>query len=134
MKGPDGGDGLGNGHASLDDATVGMPVMGAREPQHDDAPEADTSEGEAPPRDDPEGRLLSREDLARLVDRLRGELSPLGLQLFHDLVVHEEPIASVAARTGMSVAAVQAWSSRLKRRIAALAAELDAEVRSTRLE
>ena len=48
MSGTDGGDGLGNGHASLDDATVGMPVMGAREPQHDDAPEADTSEGEAP--------------------------------------------------------------------------------------
>jgi segregation and condensation protein B len=32
VSGPDGGNGLGNGHAPLDDATVGMPVMGAPEP------------------------------------------------------------------------------------------------------
>jgi segregation and condensation protein B len=32
VSGPDRGNGLGNGHAPLDDATVGMPVMGAPEP------------------------------------------------------------------------------------------------------
>ncbi len=44
--------------------------------------------------------------------------------LFERLLVNEEPIAQVAADLKMSVAAVQAWSSRLKRRAAALAEEL----------
>jgi segregation and condensation protein B len=57
VSGSDGGDGLGNGHASLDDATVGMPVMGAPEPQHEDAPEANTSEVEAPEAEEIAGSL-----------------------------------------------------------------------------
>ncbi|KYF57262.1 hypothetical protein BE08_22265, partial [Sorangium cellulosum] len=43
-------------------------------------------------------------------------------ELFEALVVDREPIASVCARTGMSTSAVQAWSSRLRRRLAALVA------------
>jgi RNA polymerase sigma-70 factor (ECF subfamily) len=42
--------------------------------------------------------------------------------------MEQEPIVDVAARTGMSISAVQAWSSRLKRRIAGILAELSVDV------
>lgn len=71
--------------------------------------------------DDPEATVLARDQLERPLGLLRAELSPLGLELFEALLVEEEPIASVCARTGMSTSAVQAWSSRLKRRLAELA-------------
>ena len=71
----------------------------------------------------PEERLLSRDALERLVDLLRAELSPLGLEMFRCLLVEEESIASVSERTGMSTSAVQAWSSRLRRMVQRLAAE-----------
>lgn len=71
----------------------------------------------------PEERLLSRDALERLVDLLRAELSPLGLEMFRCLLVEEESIANVSERTGMSTSAVQAWSSRLRRMVQRLAAE-----------
>ncbi|WP_437571840.1 RNA polymerase sigma factor [Sorangium sp. So ce542] len=83
----------------------------------DDAPE----EG-ARSDDDPEARVLARDALERPLGLLRAELSPLGRELLEALLIEEEPIAAVCARTGMSTAAVQAWSSRLKRRLAELAA------------
>ncbi|XXX78610.1 sigma factor [Sorangium sp. So ce134] len=83
----------------------------------DDAPEEGARSG-----DDPEARVLARDQLARPLGLLRAELSPLGRELFEALLIEEEPIASVCARTGMSTSAVQAWSSRLKRRFAELAA------------
>ncbi|WP_437636725.1 RNA polymerase sigma factor [Sorangium sp. So ce854] len=83
----------------------------------DDAPE-----GGALSEDDPEATVLARDQLERQLGALRAELSPLGLELFEALVVDGEPIASVCARTGMSTSAVQAWSSRLRRRLAALVA------------
>lgn len=83
----------------------------------DDAPE----EG-ARSDDDPEARVLARDALERPLGLLRAELSPLGLSLLEALLIEEEPIASICARTGMSACAVQAWSSRLKRRFAELAA------------
>lgn len=89
----------------------------------EDAPDA-----QAPPGDDPEASLLARDRLQHVLDVLRAELSPLGMSLFQALVVEEEAIASVASRTGMSISAVQAWSSRLKRRIAAILDELSVDV------
>ncbi|WP_187345873.1 RNA polymerase sigma factor [Sorangium cellulosum] len=83
----------------------------------DDAPE----EG-ARSDDDPEARVLARDALERPLGLLRAELSPLGRELLEALLIEEEPIAAVCARTGMSTAAVQAWSSRLKRRLPELAA------------
>ncbi|XYH99721.1 hypothetical protein ACMHYB_08150 [Sorangium sp. So ce1128] len=83
----------------------------------DDAPE-----GSARSEDDPEATVLARDQIERHLGLIRAELSPLGLELFEALVVDEEPIASVCARTGMSTSAVQAWSSRLRRRLAALVA------------
>ncbi|MGK3990474.1 sigma-70 family RNA polymerase sigma factor [Sorangium sp. So ce136] len=83
----------------------------------DDAPE-----GSARSADDPEATVLARDQIERHLGLIRAELSPLGLELFEALIVDEEPIASVCARTGMSASAVQAWSSRLRRRLAALVA------------
>lgn len=76
---------------------------------------------------DPEARVLSRAELEWLLDEVRARLSPMGLELFYALVVREEAIPSVCARTGLSTAAVQAWSSRLKRLVQALAVEQRAE-------
>ncbi|WP_437678118.1 hypothetical protein [Sorangium sp. So ce131] len=84
----------------------------------DDAPEEGARSG-----DDPEAAVLARDQLERHLGQLRAELSPLGLSLLEALVLEEEPIASVCARTGMSTSAVQAWSSRLRRRLAELGGE-----------
>lgn len=67
---------------------------------------------------DPELRIASRQAVAKLFERVHGELSPLGVLLFQRLILDEEPIAGVAASLDMSVSAVQAWSSRLKRLLA----------------
>ena len=48
----------------------------------------------------------------------------MGRVMFERLLVQDEEIARVAADLGMTVPAVQAWSSRLRRRIAALSEEL----------
>jgi len=75
----------------------------------------------------PEERLLSRDALERLVDLIRAELSPLGLEMFRCLLVEEESIASVSSRTGMTTSAVQAWSSRLRRLVQKLGAEIEGD-------
>lgn len=78
---------------------------------------------------DPELSIASRQVVHRLFERVQAELSPLGMELFHRLIVDEEPIASVAASMSMSTSAVQAWSSRLKRLLAKLWTEMtEAEV------
>ena len=75
----------------------------------------------------PEAQVISRDAITRLLDLVRSELSPVGLDMFHRLIVDEEPIASVCAATGMSTSAVQAWSSRLKRLVRGLAREVLSE-------
>lgn len=78
----------------------------------------------APDEPGPEARLVSRDALLHVVDLVRAEVSPLGLQMFHALIVNEESIGAVAERAGMTTSAVQAWSSRLKRLVARLAGEV----------
>lgn len=87
------------------------------------------AEGHEEPRghDDPELDLASRQAIQQLFDLVRAELTPLGRDLFQRLILDEEPIASVCAATGMSTSAVQAWSSRLKRLVQKLAAEIVAD-------
>ena len=75
---------------------------------------------------DAELQVSSREQLARLVDRLREALSPRGLELFHRLVVEEESVEAVCASTGMTRDAVYAWKSRIGKVVRKLAAELEA--------
>jgi RNA polymerase sigma-70 factor (ECF subfamily) len=73
----------------------------------------------------PEGPVASRQLFARVLDRLRGEVSPRGLELFYALVVHEEPLDAVCARFAMSADSVYAWRSRLLKRARAILVELN---------
>src|SRR4051794_5316415 len=99
---------------------------GRRSPWTEAATELEELErnlGEVP---DFEVRVSSREQIARLVDRLRDALSPRGLELFHRLLVEEESVESVCASTGMSADAVYAWKSRIAKVVRKLAAEMAA--------
>jgi RNA polymerase sigma-70 factor (ECF subfamily) len=96
---------------------------GRRSPWSEVATELDELEkslGETP---DAELLISSREQLARLVDRLREALSPRGLELFHRLIVNEESVDSVCSSTGMTSDAVYAWRSRITKVVRKLAAE-----------
>jgi len=71
-----------------------------------------------------EREAVSRDTLARLLDRLTEELSPLGRHLFELLLVEEVPVAEATARTGLSSDAIYTWRSRLRRLARRLLAEL----------
>jgi RNA polymerase sigma-70 factor (ECF subfamily) len=73
----------------------------------------------------PDRPLASREQLALILERLRERLSPLGLQLFYDLIVEEKSVAEVSSTTGMSVDALYAWRSRLGRLVQKIAHEVE---------
>jgi RNA polymerase sigma-70 factor (ECF subfamily) len=92
-------------------------------------PRQETSWGEdeidAPAPDcGPEEVTAGREHLARLLDRLREEASPLGYRLFHLLFVQELSLPEVRAASGLSTDAVYAWRSRLRRLAQSLLAEM----------
>jgi RNA polymerase sigma-70 factor (ECF subfamily) len=73
---------------------------------------------------DPEPAAVSRDLLAVLLDRLRLALTPLGMNLFQLLYVEERAPEEVAASARMSLDAVYAWRSRLRKIVATLADEL----------
>jgi DNA-directed RNA polymerase specialized sigma24 family protein len=81
------------------------------------------------PADDasPEASVLGRESLTAVLDAARAEMTPLGLSLFQQLVIHQDSVAEVCARTGMSAASVHAWHSRIRKLLRRIAAELEAE-------
>ena len=72
----------------------------------------------------PEVRTTSRDLLERLLSRLREELSPLGWHLFDLLFVQQLTVPETVERAEMSLDAVYAWRSRLRRRARALHEEL----------
>jgi RNA polymerase sigma factor (sigma-70 family) len=75
----------------------------------------------------PETIASSREDLRLLVDRLRETLSARGLEVFQRMIIDEEPLDEIAARTGMTRAALYQWKSRVLRTVRALAQEIAAD-------
>lgn len=87
---------------------------GRRNPWREEAFEAEDL-GAAAPEPGPEEITASREELRRLLDRLREAVSPLGWRLFELLFIRELPLAEVVARSGLSADAVYAWRSRLRR-------------------
>lgn len=99
---------------------------GRRSPWTEAATELDDLETALAEVPDVEMRVSSREQLARVVDRLRDVLSPRGLELFHRLVVEEESVESVCASTGMTADAVYAWRSRIGKALRKLAADMAA--------
>lgn len=88
--------------------------------------------------EEPEGAPLpadvvgSRQELERLLDRLRESLSPRGLELFHRLYVREEPVDEVGAALAMTREAIYAWRSRVTKLLATLAAEMAEDAASDR--
>jgi DNA-directed RNA polymerase specialized sigma24 family protein len=68
--------------------------------------------------------LESRDFLEALLDRLRAQLSPKGLQLFVWLLVEQRAVDEVMALSGLSADAVYAWKSRLGKQLRLLAAEI----------
>ena len=75
----------------------------------------------------PEQVAAGRQQLRLLLERLRENLSPLGLQLFQLLFVQELSLPEAMAASGLSADAVYAWRSRLRR----LARELMGEMSGT---
>jgi len=97
---------------------------GRRSPWTEAATELDELERELDHVKGADAVLSSKEQLARLVERLRESLSPRGLELFHRLVVEEESVESVCQTTGMTADAVYAWRSRILKIVKALAREV----------
>ncbi len=71
-----------------------------------------------------EQRVISRDLLSVVLDRLRTELSPKGLHLFELLMIEQRPVPEVCELAGMKTDAVYAWRSRLARRVRAIAKEV----------
>jgi RNA polymerase sigma-70 factor (ECF subfamily) len=77
----------------------------------EDPAEFDRLSKEAEPT--PESVAASREDLRRVLDALRGKLSPLGLEMFQRLYVARESLEEIRAATGLTDSAIYQWRSRL---------------------
>lgn len=75
----------------------------------------------------PEAAIVSRDLLARIVERLNERLSPRGRQYFQLLFVENLEIHEVADATGTTPAALYAWRNRLAKMLRELRDELDAE-------
>jgi DNA-directed RNA polymerase specialized sigma24 family protein len=100
---------------------------GRRSPWTEDPTEDATLADVAGSADGPEVRVASRELLARLLDRLRAQLSPKALQLFVWIMVEQLDVDEVCRLGALSPDAVYAWRSRLGRLLRVLAAEISSE-------
>ena len=81
----------------------------SEEPQGDDLETGVIPEGQMP-----DAQVGSRQLLERLLEELRGSLSPQGLELFYRLYVDEQAVAEICEQTGLSTDAVYKWRSRLR--------------------
>jgi RNA polymerase sigma-70 factor (ECF subfamily) len=61
----------------------------------------------------PEELVASREFLGLVLDAVRHELSPRGLEIFQVIVVDQEPADQAAERLGLTLDAFYQWRSRL---------------------
>ena len=99
---------------------------GRRSPWTEDATASEDLEQNVGTAAGVELHVASREQLDRLIERLREELSPLGLEMFQRLVVEEESVESVCQTMKMKADAVYAWRSRLGKLARKIALELAA--------
>lgn len=97
---------------------------GRRSPWTEDATPSEDLERDLGATTNAELGAVSREYLERLMDRLREELSPRGLEMFQRLVIDEETVESVCTSTGMTPDAVYAWRSRLGKVARRIGAEI----------
>jgi DNA-directed RNA polymerase specialized sigma24 family protein len=106
---------------------------GRTSPWREESSESDQQlEAVGAPGPSPEAVVSSRENLRALLDRLRENLSPRGLELFQRIIIDEEPIETLTATTGLTREAIYQWKSRLHRTIRSLATEADISKMSER--
>jgi RNA polymerase sigma-70 factor (ECF subfamily) len=97
---------------------------GRRSPWKEDAVAEDELEAHSSHDGGPELLAAARRLGAVLLERLRDELSPKGLELFELLFVREQDVDEVTRSLAMSADAVYAWRSRLARLARRIAKEL----------
>ncbi len=100
---------------------------GRRSPWTEDPTESAALDFSAGATEGDEARIGSRQLFAAVVERLRTELSPKGLQLFYMVIVDEAPIESVCTQMQMQPDAVYTWRSRLGKLARRIAAEIQGE-------
>ncbi|HVJ94897.1 MAG TPA: hypothetical protein VM580_34180 [Labilithrix sp.] len=86
---------------------------GRRSAWREDATSDDTLVREVGSTDSHAARILARDTLLRVLDAVRAELSPRGVQLFELLVIEERSVEEVSTVMGMTTDAVYAWRSRI---------------------
>ena len=97
-----------------------------RSPFTEDPSETEKLEEGAPPTPGPERSVASRQLGRVLLEGLRRDLSPLGYQVFEMLFCEEREPAQVGEALGMSLDAVYAWRSRIRKAARAVMAEMEA--------
>ena len=97
---------------------------GRTSPWPDEPTETDRLNAIAGPAPAPDEIVGSREHLGELLDRIREELSPTGLDLFQRLIIDEEPLADVSRKVNKTPETLYQWRSRLLKRLRALSAEI----------
>jgi DNA-directed RNA polymerase specialized sigma24 family protein len=96
---------------------------GRTQPFRDEPTEAATLEALPDVGPAPDAVVGSREQVARLLERVRARLSPRGIELFQRLVVHEESLESLSGTTGLSRDALYQWRSRFAKLVRQVSAE-----------
>jgi DNA-directed RNA polymerase specialized sigma24 family protein len=97
---------------------------GRRSPWSEEATEGASIELRAGATESAHGRVASREVLAKIVERMRAELTPTGAEMFQLLVVEEKSVEEACHQTGMTPDAVYAWRSRLGKQARSIRDEL----------
>jgi DNA-directed RNA polymerase specialized sigma24 family protein len=100
---------------------------GRRSPWTEEPTDDESLDFAAGPSQALEAMIGSRELFAVLLERVREEVSPRGMHLFHALVVEERPVEDVCADFEMTRDAVYAWRSRLLATARKLLAALESE-------
>lgn len=100
---------------------------GRRSPWTEDPTEDETLVGHVGGSAPADAQLASRQILQQVLDRVRAQLSPKGLQLFFWLLVEQHDVEEVCRLADMTPDAVYAWRSRLGKVLRAIASEIAAE-------
>ena len=98
---------------------------GRRSPWTEDATKDESLERRAGVTESAHARVSSRDMLAKIVERLRAELTPAGVEMFQLLVLESLSVEEVCQRTGMTTDAVYAWRSRLGKQARQIREELE---------
>jgi RNA polymerase sigma-70 factor (ECF subfamily) len=99
---------------------------GKRSPWPDDPTDAAILDGYQGTEPAADAVIGSREQLVTLLERVRGRLSPRGLELFQRMIIEEESIEELGAATGLSRDALYQWKTRLLRLVREISAEIEA--------